>query len=145
MQSISFSLLYKIYMESLSFWFFYMYIKSILKFLTCFSIIKLNWIITYDFNTHTITLHRDYTVLIANWWPFHACLWTQNCGSLTIKITVRNTSCSCLTWYKAFECRLGWTWRLSFLLNIQCTIHCIHWINRYFVVCVYASRVWWLP
>jgi hypothetical protein len=40
---------------------------------------------------------------------------------------------------------LGWTWRLSFLLNIQCTIHCIHWINRNFVVCVYASRVWWLP
>jgi len=72
--------------------------------------------------------------------PLNSKLWLSH-----NKSTVRNTSCNCLTWYKAFECSLGWTWRLSFLLNIQCTIHCIHWVNRYFVVCVYASRVWWLP
>jgi hypothetical protein len=71
MYSISFSLRYKIYMESLSFSFFYMYVTLILKFLTCFHITKLNYN-KYDCIIHTIMLHQDFTVLIANWWSFHA-------------------------------------------------------------------------
>jgi len=50
-----------------------MYVTIILKFVTCFSITKLNYN-KYDFITHTIMLHPDFTVLIAKWWPFHACL-----------------------------------------------------------------------
>jgi len=56
-----------------------MYVTTILKFLTCFSTIKMNYN-KYDFITHTIMLHQDLNcinckVVAISCMPLNSKLW----------------------------------------------------------------------